>query len=360
MITSKKLLQKFKSIVGITSIWFVMLMLYFNLIYQTIEIISPGLIVMHQQFFESSIIALVLGLLASVIEVFTNTSQIRRLPFFVIVLFKTILFLCALIATVFIINIIDPQSTNTSMNFLERIEDTFSDFAKKEFLWHGMYTIIFAFFINLFLQIHRMMGKGVLRNLFFGRYHTPREQKRIIGFVDLTSSTSIAEKLSPQEYSSFIRDFFYDLDEAFEETKGAVFQFVGDEVVVIWNHEDGILNNNCVKFFFLAEDLIKTKEEYYISRYGLSPKFKAGVHSGSVIVAEVGGSKTDIAYHGDTINTAARIRSMCGELERTLLISAELLGLLNDIDEDFNVESMGVMNLKGKENIIGLFSVTGK
>jgi adenylate cyclase len=205
-----------------------------------------------------------------------------------------------------------------------------------------------------------MMGKGVLRNLFFGRYHTPREQKRIIGFVDLTSSTSIAEKLSPQEYSSFIRDFFYDLDEAFEETKGAVFQFVGDEVVVIWNHQDGIINNNCVRFFFLAEDLIKEKEEYYISRYGLSPKFKAGVHSGNVVVAEVGGSKTDIAYHGDTINTAARIRSECGKLDRTLLISAELLSLLKDIDNDYEIESMGVTTLKGKENVIALISVARK
>jgi len=246
------------------------------------------------------------------------------------------------------------------MNILERIEDTFSDLAKKEFIWHGMYTIIFAFFINLFLQINRMMGKGVLRNLFFGRFHTPREQKLIIGFVDLTSSTSIAEKLSPLEYSSFIRDFFYDLDEAFEETKGAVFQFVGDEVVVIWKKNDGIVNNNCVRFFFLAKDIINEKEEYYTNRYGFSSKFKAGIHSGNVIVAEIGSSKTDIAYHGDTINTAARIRSECSSLNRNLLISAELLSQLKDIDEDYKIESMGVTSLKGKENIIGLFSVTGK
>lgn len=360
MITSKKLLQNLKSIAVITFIWVVILLLYFNLIFQTIEIVTPGKIVLHQQFFGALIIGLVLGLLSAVIEVYTNKSKIRRLPFFVIVSIKTILFLFALIATVFIINIIDPQSTNTSMNIFERIEDTFSDLAKKEFVFHGIYTIIFAFFINLFLQINKMMGKGVLLNLFLGRYHTPHEQKRIIGFVDLTSSTSIAEKLSPQDYSSFIRDFFYDLDEAFEETKGAVFQFVGDEVVVIWNHKDGVLNNNCVRFFFLAEDLIKEKEEYYTTRYGFIPKFKAGVHSGNVIVAEVGGSKTDIAYHGDTINTAARIRSECNNLDRTLLISAELLSLLKDIDNEFEIESMGVTTLKGKENVIALFSVTGK
>lgn len=353
-------MQNLKSIAGITFIWVAILLLYFNIIFQTIEIVAPGKIVLHEQFFVALIIALVLGLLSAVIEVYTNKSKIRRLPFFTIVSFKTILFICALIATVFIVNIIDPASINKSMNIFERIENTFSDLTKREYVFHGIYTIIFAFFINLFLQINKMMGKGVLLNLFLGRYHTPREQKRIIGFVDLTSSTSIAEKLSPQKYSSFIRDFFYDLDEAFEETKGAVFQFVGDEVVVIWKQEDGIINSNCVRFFFLAKEQIKGKEEYYTTRYGLIPKFKAGIHSGNVIVAEVGGSKTDIAYHGDTINTAARIRSECNNLDRTLLISAELLSLLKNFDNDYEIESMGVTNLKGKENVIALFSVTGK
>ena len=212
MITSKKILRNIKGIAGITFIWVVSLLLYFNIIFQTINIVSPDKIVLHEQFFGALIIALVLGLLSAVIEVYSNNSKIRRLPFYIIVSFKTILFICALIATVFIVNIIDPMSSNESKNLLERFENVYSNLTNREFVLHGIYTIIFAFFINLFLQINRMMGKGVLRNLFFGRYHTPREQKRIIGFVDLTSSTSIAEKLSPQEYSTFIRDFFYDLD----------------------------------------------------------------------------------------------------------------------------------------------------
>ncbi len=356
-----KYIQLLKRIAGITAIWVVMVMLYFNIELQTIDIVSPGLIDIYDQFFEGFIIAIVLGLLSSVIELYTNKSRIRRLPFFVIVSIKTFLFIFALIATIFIIGIVDPISTTTSQNIFERIERTASDLInRREFIFNGIYTIIFAFSINLFLQINRMMGKGVLLNLFLGRYHTPRRQMRIIAFVDLTSSTSIAEKLSPGDYSAFIRDFFYDLDEAFEETKGTVFQFVGDEVVVIWKEKEGTINNNCVRFFFLAEDLIKKREEYYKSRYGISPKFKAGVHYGEVIVAEVGSSKTDIAYHGDTINTSARIRSMCGEMNRQLLISAELLSLLSNIDEDYQIESMGVTNLKGKENIIGLFSVNRK
>lgn len=115
-----------------------------------------------------------------------------------------------------------------------------------------------------------------------------------------------------------------------------------------------------MRFFFLAKNIIKEKEEYYNCTYGFSPKFKAGIHSGNVIVAEVGGSKTDIAYHGDTVNTAARIRSECNNLDRSILISAELLSLLKNIDDAYEIESMGIISLKGKENIVGLFSVSKK
>ena len=72
---------------------------------------------------------------------------------------------------------------------------------------------------------------------------------------------------------------------------------------------------------------------------------------------EVGDIKREIAYHGDVINTTSRIRSACTELNERVLISADLLSHLIDIDNDFVVESKGVTTLKGKENIIGIFSI---
>ncbi len=67
----------------------------------------------------------------------------------------------------------------------------------------------------------------------------PHKQVKIIMFLDLTSSTTIAEKIGDYKYSAFLRDFFYDLDEIIAETKGAVYQYVGDEVVILWNPNEG-------------------------------------------------------------------------------------------------------------------------
>ena len=239
----------------------------------------------------------------------------------------------------------------------KEIDEFYSNlFSYGQFVLIGYAILVFTILIS-FLQINRLLGKGVLSKLLLARYHIPVEEERIIMFLDLTSSSEIAERLSPRKYSMFLKDFFLDLDDAITETKGFVFQYVGDEVVIIWNPSEGIQNNNCIRLFFLAKKIFEAKKETYITNYGIFPSFKAGIHFGNIVITEIGGTKQEIAYHGDTINTAARIRSSCHSLNSELLISADLLSVLKDIDKNFSVESVGISNFRGKKNIVGLFSV---
>lgn len=106
--------------------------------------------------------------------------------------------------------------------------------------------------------------------------------------------------------------------------------------------------------------MLNLKREYYENKYGLVPEFKAGINLGNVTVAEVGEMKKELAFHGDAINTASHIRSVCNEYNKRFLISAELLSFLSDIDDDYKVEALGLRQLKGKKNLIGLFSIERK
>ncbi len=241
---------------------------------------------------------------------------------------------------------------------------TLSEFFSSLFFISQLYLIgysLIVFSILIFIShVSSLLGKSVLTNLLLGRYHKPVQEERIFMFLDLCSSTEIAEKLDPFEYSSFLKDFFLDIDSAVIESKGSIIQFVGDETVIVWKVKDGIERNNCVRFFALAKTRIFRKKEYYTNRYGTIPKFKAGAHFGKTVITAVGVTKQEIAYHGDTINTAARIRSECNAFKADLLISAELLSMLENIDFKYNVKSVGITTLKGKKNIIGLFAVKKK
>ena len=216
--------------------------------------------------------------------------------------------------------------------------------------------VFISFSISYLWQINSMLGKGVLVKYIRGKYHAPISEDRIFMFLDLSSATTIAEKLGAQKYSQFLKDFFYDIDGMITDTKGELFQYEGDGIIILWTIRNGIQNNNCVKMFFAANKKISELKNRYIEKYGLSPEYKAGLHYGEVVITEIGDSKKEIAYHGDAINTTARICSSCNEVNRKLLISSALLQKLK-LQNKYTVETMGDFKLKGKEKVIELFSI---
>ena len=181
-----------------------------------------------------------------------------------------------------------------------------------------------------FLQINDKFGQGVLINFLLGKYHRPKEDKRIFMFMDLKSSTTYAEKLGHISYSQLIQDCFFDLTEIVLSYGAKIYQYVGDEVVLSWDVDIGINHENCLKTFFAYEDLLQSKSIYYNNKYGVVPEFKAGLNLGKVTVAEVGEIKKELAYHGDVLNTAARIQSKCNDFQKKLLVSEQIKLILKN------------------------------
>ena len=104
------------------------------------------------------------------------------------------------------------------------------------------------------------------------------------------------------------------------------------------------------------EEIIEKKRGKYLAKYDVVPQFKAGIHVGRVVVTSVGKQKKEIVYHGDVLNTAARIEKKCNELRQKLLISADLLNYLR-LEDDFIAEEKGEIELKGKANKLRLYGV---
>ena len=138
-----------------------------------------------------------------------------------------------------------------------------------------------------------------------------------------------------------------------------IYQYVGDEIVTTWTVEKGKLPLYCIQFFFACEAKFKSRSAYYLKQYGQSPQFKAGLHMGKVMAVEVGEIKRDIAYHGDTLNTTARIQSICNENNKYFLMSGFVLEN-SDVEKYYNTESLGMMVLKGKKQAIEIISIEGE
>lgn len=218
------------------------------------------------------------------------------------------------------------------------------------------YVLIVSTVFTLIRQMNWMLGPRLLGNILMGRYHSPQQEERIFLFLDLKSSVTHAEKMGHQLFSRLIQTAFRDLTDAVLKTNAEVHQYTGDGAIITWTIQDGIENANCLKFYGHFDGIIQKKRNEYLKNFSLVPEFKAGVHLGTVTSAEIGVLKRDIAFHGDAINTAARIQAKCSELGHSLLISKQLFNSIKDFPE-FKSISLGNFDLKGKAEPLEIFSV---
>lgn len=227
--------------------------------------------------------------------------------------------------------------------------------ADKTFRVTMLYVLLVSI-VQSFIKIsNEKFGKGVFLKMLLGKYKKPQEEKRIFMFLDLKASTTIAESLGHFRYSQLIQDCFYDLNDIVPKYAAEIYQYVGDEAVLSWPYKKGLTDNNCIALFFEFQNLLKGKSDYYKEKYGQVPEFKAGLHGGKLMVAEVGVVKKELAFHGDVINTSARIQSECNTYDVHILISEKLKEDL--IDSSYHFSHVGNVLLKGKNDKLNIFTL---
>lgn len=226
----------------------------------------------------------------------------------------------------------------------------------KIFVLATLITLVISLAANLLFMFRRILGQKTLFNLLTGRYHRPTEEERIFMFLDIASSTTIAERIGHVKFHTFLNEFFNDITESILSAKGEIYKYVGDEVIISWRVADCKNSGRCVRLYFDIVDTIMGHRGKYLQKFGFLPSCRAGMHRGMVTVGEMGDIKREIAFLGDTVNTAARIQEACKEHDRDLLISSALLNMLA-LAGTFRIESLGEISLRGKEKSIELFSV---
>ena len=210
------------------------------------------------------------------------------------------------------------------------------------------------FLCVIYAAISEHLGHTVLLNFFTGKYHSPKEEKRIFMFLDMSSSTTFAEQLGHTTYFELLKAYYADLSDAIVDHQGEVYQYVGDEVVISWKYKEGLKENNCIRCFFAMKYHLENRREFYNERFGLIPSFKAGLHLGDVTTGEIGALKKDIFFTGDVLNVSSRLQGLCKKYHAELIVSGKLVRLLQ-LDPRIKFKSLGKISLKGRSEAMELF-----
>jgi len=219
--------------------------------------------------------------------------------------------------------------------------------------------IVIAFVLSMAVgaiyEMVRLVGGRVLVNVMLGRYRRPTREERVLLFLDLIGSTTLAEQMGELRVQELLTRFFYDIDDAIVAHGGEVHAYVGDEVIVTWPVAAGPERRpiDCV---FAIQDRITELADRYVREFGLVPNFRAGLHAGPVVISECGDSRPQVAYFGDTMNVTARLQERCKEAGRSLLVSGDLLRLM-DAGHDIAVEPLGATQLRGRKAEVEVFAL---
>ena len=314
--------------------------------------------IFEHHFMANVISYFLVGLFSGYLMVYWLRDRLRQLSFFANLLLQsfimaTVVMCLSMVMYIFFFSIVDEQPL-THPDVLQNAAILFlSPF--------NLRNTLFAFFLAImsiiFLNINDKYGQGVLSNYLLGKYHHPKQEERIFMFVDMKSSTTIAEQIGNIKFHNLLNDFFRDVTDPIIYTYGEVYQYVGDEIIISWTMKNGIRNFNCIRCFYAMQEAISSHKEIYKEKYGLIPEFKAGLHCGQVTTGEIGVIKRDIVYSGDVLNTTARIQSKCNDFGVKILLSKWLLDKLNMPPHGIEQKKIGDIDLRGKKERVILYSL---
>ena len=136
----------------------------------------------------------------------------------------------------------------------------------------------------------------------------PPDERRLVTilFMDMVGSTSMAEKLDPEEWRQVVAKFHEALGQAIIGHRGEVAQYLGDGVLAFFGAKDATEDDpeNAIRAALDAQARVAN----ILSAEKL--QLRAGIHSGLVVVGELGDmSHKEFTASGDAMNLAARLQS---------------------------------------------------
>lgn len=215
-----------------------------------------------------------------------------------------------------------------------------------------------AFAFLFVFQVSQIVGPRTLGHIVLGRYHQPHLEERFFLFIDIRGSTTLAERIGPVAVHRFLARVFSLASDPIGDHRGEIYQYVGDEMVVTWRLGEGRPDARPIACLFAIAARLEAAAAEFQRDFDVAPRLRAALHAGPVISGEIGESKRDIVFHGDVMNTAARLEQATRDLDRQFLASAEAVNRLEGVDR-YGLEPLGPRALRGRLAPVEVYAVSG-
>ena len=186
---------------------------------------------------------------------------------------------------------------------------------------------------------------------------TPEAERRqlTVLFCDLVDSTPLSRQLDPEDLREVVRAYQDTCAKVIARFEGHIAQYLGDGLLVYFGypraHEDDA--QRAVRAGLGIVEAMGPLNTRLTQERGVQLAVRLGIHTGLVVVGEVGGStRQEQLALGETPNLAARLQGVAAP--NTLVISAATFQLLGGF---FACQPLGTPLLKGQAQPLAVYRV---
>ena len=210
----------------------------------------------------------------------------------------------------------------------------------------------------------RYVGPKVLATVLDIDFKPGTIEKRYatILFSDVQGFTTLAEKIDPHEAVQILNRYLNQMVDIIHKYDGVLDKIMGDGIMAYFNAPSiAALAHHEQKAVLCALEMQDKMNDWrkVSEAEGLPPlKIRIGIHSGDVIVGEMG-AKQQVGFTviGDAVNTAARLEPLNKEFGSEILVSE---AVKNQLDSSILTEFKGELEIRGRKEGIRAYSITGK
>jgi class 3 adenylate cyclase len=218
---------------------------------------------------------------------------------------------------------------------------------------------LWALFIEMDRRrgLERFLPSTVVERVLSGDALRLQGERRVVTimFVDLRDSTQLAERLSAEEVVDVLNTYLGTFARCVFEQVGMLDKFLGDGLMAIFGAL-GDATDGAVPAARAAASMRSavSRLNQQRERQGqVAMRFGIGIHTGEVVLGAIGSpERSDYTAIGDTVNTAARLESLCKIYGVDTVLSAESARRLHG--SELKVESLGDAIVAGKAQAISV------
>ena len=203
-------------------------------------------------------------------------------------------------------------------------------------------------------------GKPLIASAGEGDRRAPEAERRqlTVMFCDLVGSTALSERLDPEDLRTVLRAYQAACAEVVERFEGNIAQYLGDGVLAYFGypeaHEDD--PQRAVRAGLDIVRAIGRLGPDVTPKEGIELAARVGIHTGLVVVGEVGGgSRHERLALGETPNLAARIQALAAP--GAVLSSATTQRLVQGL---FVFRDLGAHAVRGVSGPVRLYEVVSE